>query len=240
MPWRLTGQILESCSCKMLCPCIFGPADPDQGWCAVAICFDIRQGQADGVNLSDRRVVCVVSLPGDFSSGNGTARLYLDEGASADQRRELEAIFQGKNGGPWGVVSGLITEWLPTQNANIEIQSGGHPSFTVGNVGQVKLEPIKTQEGRPTMVVDAPVWVALGFKNENLARSDGSHWFDPGMRPWVSGGYGAIFTFTWSAWHNAPERACRTNRCSRLPTASAALPLPGAAELLRWASVARQ
>jgi hypothetical protein len=183
----------------MLCPCIFGPADPDQGWCAAALCFDIRQGNADGVNLSGRRVVWVVNLPGDFASGNGTARLYLDEGGSADQRRELETIFQGKRGGPWGAVSGLITEWLPTQNTTIEIQSGDTLSFSVGNVGQVKLEPIKTHEGRQTMVGDAPVWVGLGFKNENLARGDRSYWFDPEMRRWVSGGHGARLTFTWSA-----------------------------------------
>jgi hypothetical protein len=199
MPWHLTGQILEVCSCKMLCPCIFGPAAPDQGWCAAALCFDIQQGNANEVNLSGRRVVWVVNLPGDFASGNGTARLYLDEGASADQRRELEVIFQGKKGGPWGAVSGLITAWLPTQHTTIEIQSGNNPSFAIGNVGQVKLDPIKTPEGRPTTVGDAPVWVALGFKNENLARGDGSHWFDPEMRPWVSGGHGAILTFTWSA-----------------------------------------
>jgi hypothetical protein len=100
MPWHLTGHLLETCSCKLLCPCIFGPADPDRGWCAVAICFDIRQGLADGIDLGGRRVVWVANLPGDFASGNGTARLYLDEGASADQRRALEEIFQGTRGGP--------------------------------------------------------------------------------------------------------------------------------------------
>jgi len=35
----------------------------------------------------------------------------------------------------------------------------------------------------------------FGFKNENRARGDGSHWFDPEMRPWVSGGHGALLRF---------------------------------------------
>lgn len=39
-------------------------------------------------------------------------------------------------------------------------------------------------------VENAPVWVALGFKHELLARGDDSRWFDPEMRPWVSGGQG--------------------------------------------------
>jgi hypothetical protein len=37
------------------------------------------------------------------------------------------------------------------------------------------------------------------------------------------------------ATHSPAGRLSRTNRCSRLPTASAALPLPAAAERRRWA-----
>jgi hypothetical protein len=81
----------------------------------------------------------------------------------------------------------------------IEIQSGDSPSFAVGSVGRVQFERITTQDGRHTAVVDAPVWAALGFTNENLARGDGSEWSDPEMRPWVSGGHGALLSFTWSA-----------------------------------------
>ena len=33
--------------------------------------------------------------------GQGTARLYLDDQASPDQRRELEAVFSGQKGGLW-------------------------------------------------------------------------------------------------------------------------------------------
>jgi hypothetical protein len=93
MAWQITGRWIELCSCKMFCPCWFGPAEPDQGWCSGAVLADIQQGNSDGVNLSGRKVTFVGDWPKDFASGNGTARLYIDGGADVDQRRELEAIF---------------------------------------------------------------------------------------------------------------------------------------------------
>ncbi len=198
MAWNITGQFIDTCSCKILCPCIFGPADPDQGWCSFAGLFDIQQGKSDSVDLGGRKVVWVVDLPGDISGGNGTGRLYIDEAANSSQRSELEAILTGKKGGSPEVLSSLITQWLPTQYTTIEVQAGDNPSFNVGSIGQVKLQPIKTEDGRPTKLENVQALDALGLKNENLARGDGSHWFDPEMRPWVSGGQGMIYSITWS------------------------------------------
>ena len=42
MAWRLTGQLVETCSCNMFCPCWFTVQElmiMDQGWCASAIAF---------------------------------------------------------------------------------------------------------------------------------------------------------------------------------------------------------
>ena len=91
MAWRMAGRFIESCSCKLWCPCWLGPADPDQGWCSGAILVDIQQGNSDGADLGGLKVVFVGDWPKDFASGNGTGRLYIDEAADANQRRELEA-----------------------------------------------------------------------------------------------------------------------------------------------------
>jgi hypothetical protein len=56
-------------------------------------------------------------------------RVFGTHRVSADQYRVLEEIFQGKRGGPWGVIGTLITTWLPTQELRIEIQAGNPPSF---------------------------------------------------------------------------------------------------------------
>src|ERR671919_2637334 len=100
MAWNLTGQLVETCSCNMLCPCWFGVKElmvMDQGWCASTLLFRIQQGSSDGVNLGGRTVVLALDFPGPtLLDGSGTARLYVDEEAGADQRGELEAICSGQ------------------------------------------------------------------------------------------------------------------------------------------------
>src|SRR6266508_6182241 len=143
MAWQLSGQIMETCSCNMLCPCIFGPAKPDQGWCSGALLFDVEQGNSDGVDLAGSRAVMAFDLPGDFVSGNFTTRLYLSDAATADQRRELEAILSGQKGGAFGVLASMIVKAIPSQTTSISISRGDSPSVVVGNVGRINLAPVK-------------------------------------------------------------------------------------------------
>src|SRR6476619_4909110 len=119
MAWRVAGQMHETCSCKFSCPCWFGPAEPDQGWCSGALIFDVERGTADGLDLSGNPVLLLADWPRDFWAGNGTARLYIDERAGPEQRQALEAIFSGQQGGPMGVVSGVISKWVPAQTPPI-------------------------------------------------------------------------------------------------------------------------
>src|SRR5262245_40329467 len=123
MAWRLTGQMIETCSCNMFCPCWFLVQEVmvmDKGWCASALGFRAPEGNSNGVRLGGRTVVLALDFPGPtLLDGNATARLYIDDGSNADQRRELEAICSGKVGGPMGGVAPLITKWLPARTAKI-------------------------------------------------------------------------------------------------------------------------
>jgi hypothetical protein len=112
-------------------------AIPTQGWCDFHALYRIRQGSAAGVDLGGLALVVAGDLPGPNPfDGNGTARLYIDEGADADHRRELEAIFQGRKGGPPALLAALVTKWLPTQEAKIDIEEhGGTLTSTVGRFG---------------------------------------------------------------------------------------------------------
>jgi len=200
MAWRVNGQLLELCSCEMLCPCWLGPAKPDQGWCSGALIFHVQQGNSDGVDLSGSTVAFVADWPGDFWEGKGTARLYLDEAASPDQRRELEAIFSGKKGGPlepvWG---GVITKWLPSQPEKIAFEWADAPAGAIGTVGEVKTQNVKDQAGRQTKVTGAAAMAAFASQSMDLVRSDGSRWSDPEMRQWNAGGSGTLHVLDWSA-----------------------------------------
>jgi len=198
MAWSLRGQSIELCSCKMLCPCWLGPAEPDQGWCSGALILDIQQGNSNGVDLGGRKVAFAADWPGDFWSGNGTARLYIDEAANSDQRRELEAILGGKQGGPWEVIKGTISNWLPAQAITIDIQWGESPSARVGNFGDVKSQPLKDQAGQPTKIQGGAAMAAFQIESMNLSSSKGSRWSDPEMRRW-EGDSGNIINFNWGA-----------------------------------------
>ena len=198
MAWNVSGQLIEFCSCNIMCPCWLGPApQPDQGWCSGALVYDIAQGQIDGIEVGGTTVVFAADWPGNFFGGNGTARLYVDDRASAAQRRELEAVFSGKKGGPMEAVSGLMTKWLPTQAVPIKTQWSDSSTFSVGKVAQLQSQRLKDQTGKPTTVQGAVAMAAFQFESMGLANSDGSHWSDPEMRRWNSGGSGTRGTFNW-------------------------------------------
>lgn len=198
MAWQITGQMHELCSCKFLCPCWFGPAEPDQGWCSGAIVFDVESGTTDGLDLGAHTVVLLADWPGDFWAGNGTARLYLDERATPEQRQALEAIFSGQQGGPMEVVSTLISKWLPAETAPIAVTWGDTTTATVGEIGQITSQRMKNEAGQPATVQGAAAMGAFQLESMQVARTAGSHWADPEMRRWDADS-GTVGAFDWNA-----------------------------------------
>jgi hypothetical protein len=190
MAWSITAKILESCSCAAICPCTLGPAKPDQGWCSGAFGISILRGSSDGVELSGARLAMQFELPGDFLGGIDKAKLYLDQSLTTEQRRELDAIFHGDKGGLWGTMRGMIKTWLPSTVAKVEMSDGASPTMTVEGYGNIALQPIKTENGKPTRLVDAPILSAFGMVEEELAFATGTKFSDPDLRSWESLGQG--------------------------------------------------
>ena len=200
MPWQISGQSMELCSCKMLCPCWLGPdGQPDEEWCAAVFAFDVQQGSSDGVDLGGTTVAMMADWPGNFFAGEGKARLYIDDAANEDQCRELEAIFSGKKGGHleglWGAV---FREWLPAQVSKVEIAWSEQPSITVQGIGRGTLQPLTNGAGQATRVTGAVTQAGLQIDGMDLASSKGSQWSDPDLRRW-EGDSGTLHAFSWSA-----------------------------------------
>ena len=174
---------------------------PDQGWCDGVIVFRVQRGASDGVNLGGRTVVVTADFPGpNFFDGNATARLCIDQAANPAQRRELEAIFQGKKGGPWEAVGALVTKWLPTQASRIDIQQDGDTlTATVGNVGQVKSQSMKDPEGHPTTLRHAGLAAGLKMETVELAPSTGTQISDRELPRRIETKSGVVGNITWSA-----------------------------------------
>ncbi|MBI2525950.1 MAG: DUF1326 domain-containing protein [Candidatus Rokubacteria bacterium] len=199
MPWNVSGQALELCNCAVLCGCWLGPAKPDQGWCGGTFVFDIQRGTADGVDLAGKKVALSAEWPGDFWSGKGKARLYIDESATAAQRRELEAIFSGKKGGLFEpLLGGIISMWLPARVTKIAVEHGESPSATVGDVGHVSMRPLKDGTGKPTRIEGAAAQAAFQIDRMHVASSKGSRWSDPELRAW-EGDSGNLIAFDWKS-----------------------------------------
>ena len=57
MAWTLKVNVLESCSCAAVCPCVLGPAKPDQEWCSGVFGLNVTEGDSDGVDLSGAKLV---------------------------------------------------------------------------------------------------------------------------------------------------------------------------------------
>lgn len=198
MAWQLSGKIVEACSCKMVCRCTLGPTEPDQGWCSAMQSILIERGHSDGVDLGGTRAAVGLQLPGDFFGGVELARLYIDESATADQRRELEAIFHGGKGGVWAGLKDAISSWLPTTITAIKIDSGENPAFSIAGVGGTTLTRLKTSDGRQTTLENAPVAEAFALDTIELASAERTRWADPDMRTWEGLGFGAVEAFNWS------------------------------------------
>jgi hypothetical protein len=203
MPWNITGEFAETCSCNMLCPCWYGVKElmiMDQGYCAAAMLVRVRQGSADGIDLSGRAIAIAADWPGPtLLDGNGTARLYIDDGANVDQRRELEAIFQGKKGGPMEILGSFVAKWLPTELSKIDVQDeAGGLTATVGAFGQVKSQRLTNDAGQPTTMQNTGFTTALQFDNQTaqLAPSS-SRWADTAMPRQFMTKSGATGNFTW-------------------------------------------
>ena len=198
MAWTIKADLLESCSCALICPCTMGPAKPDQEWCSGVFGVQVTSGDSDGVDLSGAKLFLHFELPGDFMGGIDKGRLYLDSSLSEEQRRELDAIFHGDKGGLWGGMKEAIKEWLPSTVAKVDFTNGDSPGGSVEGIGELKLQPVKTEDGTSSKLSGAPVLAAFGIGSGDLAFGTGTKFSDPDMRAWESLGEGLMTTVEWS------------------------------------------
>src|SRR5207253_2667680 len=109
-----------------------------------------------------------------------------------------DAIFHGDKGGLWGGLKEAIKEWLPTTVAAISFTDGDAPGAKLEGIGELVLQPIKTEDGKPAKIVNAPTLAAFNMTTEDLAFATGTKFSDPDMRSWESLGHGGTTVVEWS------------------------------------------
>jgi hypothetical protein len=111
MAWRMKGQYLKNCSCVPGCPCdTHGYPGPNE-FCQAIIGMNVEEGDFEGTDLAGTRWVLPVAWPKALHDGNGTAELFIDEGASDEQRAALGTILSGNAGGPlFEIFASIVTK----------------------------------------------------------------------------------------------------------------------------------
>jgi hypothetical protein len=145
------GQLLEACSCDVLCPCWIGE-NPDTGACYAFNAYNFDPGIINGVDVTGLSYVRVVIIPGNvLAAGTWKIVQYVDERATPEQEQAILDAFEGRLGGPLADFWGLIGEVLATHRAPIEHETvNGKGRLRVGDVVYAEMEPYRGPDGTTT------------------------------------------------------------------------------------------
>jgi len=84
VPWRISGDLSEACTCSVPCTCNFGEAPTPYSHCHFLWSLDIQKGESAGVKLGGLRLASANAAKG--------AVWYIDDRATPAQAAALEAI----------------------------------------------------------------------------------------------------------------------------------------------------
>jgi len=154
-PWKITGQLEEACSCNAACPCWFD-SKPTKMTCGGGQVLFIEKGTYGKVRLDGLAIANMAQSPEgksmmeSFGQWNFSTN-YIDEKASPEQRKALEAI--------------ALTV-LPAKNASQNFESkyapitrkieGKEHTITIGNVGSFRGRLVEGGLGGSSKITNPP------------------------------------------------------------------------------------
>ncbi|NKC15538.1 MAG: DUF1326 domain-containing protein [Gammaproteobacteria bacterium] len=160
--WRLEGTYFEGCNCDTPCPCIF-LQPPSQGFCEAFVGWHIARGHADGVSLDDLNVSAWLHAPGSLTDGGWKLALYVDERADDKQQAAIEKIWSGEGGGHLAIIASLVGEVKGVKKVPIEYREYGKArQLRVEGVGELNMDELGGEGGRPVLITNHPLAVAPG------------------------------------------------------------------------------
>ena len=124
--WRADGLLFENCNCQLVCP---GHVHFSQ-FCTHERCVGYWAVRFDGgtfgkVALAGTRAIIAYDTPKHMIDGGWTEVIVIDEAATVEQRRAVEAILDGSAGGPWAVLARFVGKRLPTRFLPVELADEG-------------------------------------------------------------------------------------------------------------------
>ncbi|MEZ5291131.1 MAG: DUF1326 domain-containing protein [Vicinamibacterales bacterium] len=124
--WHARGLMFENCTCQVVCPghMHFSQACTHER-CLGYWAIRIDDGRYGDVPLDGLRAFVAFDSPQRMMDGGWTEVVVIDESASPDQRRALDAILRGRAGGPWEVLARFVARWLDTRYLPVAFEDGG-------------------------------------------------------------------------------------------------------------------
>jgi hypothetical protein len=150
MGYFLEGDLLEVCTCNVLCPCWIGE-DPDNGSCDTALAYHIRSGGIDGIDVAGLTVASTAHIPGNVLAGGYRQRLYIDGRADDAQAEALTEALLGRRGGVLADIAALVGENLGVERVAIEYAlEKGRGRFAIAGTLEAVMEPYRGPSGKVT------------------------------------------------------------------------------------------
>lgn len=161
MSFRMRGDYFEACNCQRNCRCVFG-GDFDGDACDAFISWKIASGVKDDVDISHRLVVLARHRPADLEKDRWTVVLYIDDGASEQQRDALVDIFTGRAGGLFERFAKRIGPISAVQQIPITFEKTGRERrLRVGTELEMEAEEMLGLDGTSPATISNPTSWAL-------------------------------------------------------------------------------
>jgi hypothetical protein len=189
--WNYKAEMINACNCDWGCPCNFN-AKPTTGSCEGVWAAHITSGQCGDTNLDGLMFAWGARWPGAVHEGRATARIWISDGASDEQKAALEGILKGQLGGmPWMIIGATVDHWLDTASVPFEwTYDETRSSYNAGNQIRVQLDTMKNPVSG--MEVNATVMLPTGLITNELHATATKMYsvFSPGLKMAAPGKYG--------------------------------------------------
>ncbi len=93
--WSYEAEMIAACSCDWGCLCNFNQK-PTNGFCDGAYVANVTSGSCGNVIFDGLKWAWAAMWPGAIHGGRGTAKVWIDQLGSREQRTALDAILRGE------------------------------------------------------------------------------------------------------------------------------------------------
>lgn len=200
--WEIEGVEFANCNCSWGCPCQFNGA-PTSGNCRALTFFHIEKGHFDDVRLDGIDWGFLGAWPAAIHLGNGQFQIVIDEKASAEQRKALDAIGHGAETEPGSLIlqvfSTTVSNFLPTLYKPVHLTidlKARTAALSVPGVVEGKAESIRNPvTGKPHQV---KVSMPTGFEFTESEFVSGKSKASGAIKLELDGSHGHLSRIHWN------------------------------------------